>query len=152
MSEPVRTPRRAAGALVGLSALAALTAAAPARATDLIVTVANMRSADGDVHVSVYDDPRAFPKGSGMLKEIVVKATAPTTVVTFPGLRPGTYALAAFHDENGNREFDKNFLGMPLEDYAFSNDAPVFLSAPGFDAAAFAVAGDVVRVTMPMKR
>lgn len=124
----------------------------PARATDLRVTITNMRSADGNVHVSVYDNPETFPKSDGMLKELVVKAAAPTTAVVFPGLKPGTYAVAAFHDENGDRKFDKGFLGMPQEDYAFSNDAPVFLSAPGFDAAAFAVAGDVARVSIPMKR
>lgn len=151
MQGTISKPRRRAAAFAGVL-ITALSAPSPAGATDLTVVITNMRSADGNVHVSVYDNPETFPKSDGMLKELIVKAGAPTLEVVFPGLAPGTYAAAAFHDENGDGKFDKGFLGLPQEDYAFSNDAPVFLSAPGFDAAAFAVAGDVARISMPMKR
>ena len=32
------------------------------------------------------------------------------------------YTVVVYHDENGNEEFDKNFLGIPKESYGFSNN------------------------------
>ncbi|MBI3114292.1 MAG: DUF2141 domain-containing protein [Rhodospirillales bacterium] len=133
-------------------AVAVLSAPAAALATDLRVTITGLDSDAGNVHVSVYDNPETFPKSTGMLREQVVKAQAPMPEVTFPGLAPGTYAVAAFHDENGNRKFDQGFLGLPLEDYGFSNDPMVILSAPDFQESAFTISGDVAVITVRMKR
>ncbi|MFH6983556.1 DUF2141 domain-containing protein [Marinoscillum sp. 108] len=44
--------------------------------------------------------------------------------VTFEGLPSGEYAISIYHDENGNGQLDANFMGIPTEDYAFSNNAP----------------------------
>ena len=52
-------------------------------------------------------------------------------------LKKKSYAIAVYHDENDNDSFDQGFLGIPLEDYAFSNNAAVFLGPPSFDDAAF---------------
>jgi len=133
-------------------AVAAASEPASALATDLRVTITGMRSGDGNVHVSVYDRPQTFPKSSGILREQVVKARAPMLDVTFPDLAPGVYAVAAFHDENSNRTFDQGFLGIPLEDYGFSNDPTVILSAPDFEESSFAITGAVAAIAVRMKR
>ena len=148
IGSPPSPRRRFAFAL----AVAALAAPDAALATDLRVVITEMRSGDGNVHVSVYDNPETFPKSSGMLKELIVKARAPSLEVTFAGLASGTYAVAAFHDANGNRKFDQGFLGLPLEDYGFSNDPAVIISAPDFRESAFTIAGALAVVTVRMKR
>jgi uncharacterized protein (DUF2141 family) len=56
--------------------------------------------------------------------------------------------MAVFHDENGNGEFDQGFLGIPLEGYAFSNGARVFLGPPSFDSAKFQVGADPLTLTI----
>jgi uncharacterized protein (DUF2141 family) len=38
-------------------------------------------------------------------------------------LPAGDYAFAVYHDANGNGKLDRNGVGMPTEDYAFSNNA-----------------------------
>ncbi len=68
----------------------------------------------------------------------------------FRGLAPGRYAVAVYHDENGNGEFDQGFFGIPLEGYAFSNGATAFFSAPGFDEAAVTVGEGVTEITIEM--
>ncbi len=35
----------------------------------------------------------------------------------------GKYAVSAVYDENSNEEMDTNFMGIPTENYGFSNDA-----------------------------
>jgi len=44
-----------------------------------------------------------------------------------------------FHDENNNALLDKNFFGIPTENYGFSQNVRGTLGAPEFEAAAFSV-------------
>ena len=49
----------------------------------------------------------------------------------------GNYAIKVFHDENSNGELDSNFLGIPLEDYGFSNNASSWFGPPSWERAKF---------------
>ena len=115
-------------------------------AADLVVTVSGLKNDRGDLHVALYDNPAAFPNSDGMRTETRVAITNRRAELTFPGLTPGHYAIAAYHDENGNDSFDQGLFGLPLEDYAFSNDATVFFAPPSFDEAAFTVQGPVTGI------
>ena len=57
----------------------------------------------------------------------------------------GEYAIAAFLDTNANNKMDKNFIGIPKEQYGFSNNAMGRMSAPSFDQAKFSVEGDTIQ-------
>ena len=65
-------------------------------------------------------------------------------------LPAGDYAFAVFHDANSNGKLDKNMLGMPTEDYAFSNNALGKMGPPSFEQARISLpaAGATVRVTL----
>ena len=53
----------------------------------------------------------------------------------------GEYAISLFVDFNGNKKIDKNFFGIPREQYGFSNNVMGRMSAPTFDQAKFMVTG-----------
>jgi uncharacterized protein (DUF2141 family) len=53
----------------------------------------------------------------------------------------GEYAFTLYVDFNGNQKIDKNFLGIPKEQYGFSNNVMGRMSPPTFDQAKFAIAG-----------
>ena len=53
----------------------------------------------------------------------------------------GEYAFTLYVDFNGNQKLDKNFLGIPKEQYGFSNNVMGRMSPPTFDQAKFAIAG-----------
>ena len=57
----------------------------------------------------------------------------------------GEYAIAFFIDTNGNKKLDKNFLGIPKEQFGFSNNAMGTLSAPTFEQAKFTVTGNTTQ-------
>ncbi|MDC0230761.1 DUF2141 domain-containing protein [Aureispira] len=44
----------------------------------------------------------------------------------------GKYTLALFHHCSSNGIFDKNFLGIPIERYGFSNNVDPMFSAPSY--------------------
>ena len=132
-----------------LAALAGLLAG-PARSAELNVTVSGLRSGLGEVHVAVYDAAGRFPKDGEYLTAKAVAAAAGKVTVTFKDLAAGKYALAVYHDENGNREFDQGILGVPLEGYGFSNAASAFFGPPDFAAAAVTIAEPASNITVRM--
>jgi uncharacterized protein (DUF2141 family) len=112
--------------------------ATSAQAAALTITVDEIRSAQGDIRLSLYAAPAEWPDKSTKDHDFVTKAQA-GRVVFHLDVPPGTYAVNGFHDENGNGKFDTSLVGIPEEGYFFSNDVRPFLSAPGFDAAKFTV-------------
>jgi uncharacterized protein (DUF2141 family) len=110
-------------------------AAGPAQAGELLLTITGLRSTDGVVRVALFDRPEAFPRGEPVM-DLIVPAEPDAVVAAFPMLPAGIYAVAFYHDENDNHTFDRSSLGLPLEGYGFSNDAPVYLSPPSFNSAA----------------
>jgi len=56
----------------------------------------------------------------GVLGKITPKKTA---TCVFKDVKPGVYAISAFHDENNNNDLDRNFLGIPKEDWCTSRNA-----------------------------
>ena len=115
--------------------------AAAGHAADLEVELQGIDSADGQVLVALHrETPRAdFPSDATVVANAAAPAATDTVVVVFRGLPAGTYAVAAFHDANGDGELNANFVGMPTEGYGFSNDARGFMGPPAFDEAAFSL-------------
>ena len=62
----------------------------------------------------------------------------------------GIYALAIYQDENKNGKIDKNFLGIPTEHYAFSNDYKPTIKAPAFKDCKFPYNEKTNSITMRM--
>jgi uncharacterized protein (DUF2141 family) len=117
---------------------------------DLTVTVTSLRNANGDVHIAVYDRADAFPESEGMISEVKVAISGNQARHVFKNLRPAFYAVAVYHDENANHDFDTGFLGLPLEGYAFSSGARVFLGPPSFDEAKFALPAEGAEAVIKM--
>lgn len=141
---------RLAGGLAVL-ATALWLGAASAMAVELRVKVVGLRSADGTVHFALYDRAQGFATEEGMIGGTQVKARAEGVVGVFDGVTPGTYAVAVYHDESGNGAFDQGLFGLPLEDFGFSNDAPVWLGPPDFEDAAFVVEGKFIEITIHLE-
>ncbi|SOB87021.1 Uncharacterized conserved protein, DUF2141 family [Sphingomonas guangdongensis] len=141
-----------------LSAAALLLATAPAAQAAcegvtgagkvrLTVAATTLRNAKGEVAVTVYpDDRKRFLAKGGKLLRARVPANAPVTEACF-WLAPGHYAVATYHDENGDRDFNRTLFTIK-EGFGFSNDAPTTLGLPSFDKVRFAVGqqGGTVRV------
>lgn len=111
-----------------------LAAVVPAAASELTVTVMGIRNSAGQMRLALFNNPVDFPSGKSVVTRNLPAREGEMTVI-FEGLTPGPYALALHHDENNNGKMDLSLLGLPQEGYGFSNDAPVFLGAPPFDAA-----------------
>jgi uncharacterized protein (DUF2141 family) len=52
-------------------------------------------------------------------------------------LEYGFYAIKIFHDENSNGKLDLNFLGIPTENYGYSNNVSAWFGQPDWEKAKF---------------
>lgn len=117
------------------------------------VSVTDLRSSKGVVRACMTPLPGHFPKcrGDAAAYRKVLAAADETLEFSFTGVRPGRYAIALLHDENGNGKADRVLGMMPREGFGFSRDAPVRMAPPKFEDAAFEVAAGPVSQTIRMR-
>ena len=93
---------------------------------------------NGTVYIAIYNDTKSFEKDNGDKKTYVKSIIEKVNTVRFIkkiDLEEGVYAISLFIDSNANNKLDYNFLGIPKEQYGFSNNARNRFSAPAFSQA-----------------
>ena len=119
-----------------------------AGATDLTVTVNGIRNASGSISAGIYNSESSFAKATEALVLVRIKAAQGSVGFTVHDLTPGQYAVAAYHDENGNGKLDFDPTGVPTEGYGVSNGASNPLAPPEFAKAAFELRDQTKSVTI----
>ncbi len=99
------------------------------------VKITNISSDTGTLYVALHNSENTWLGDRYM--NTIAKSTNGVATVTFNEVPKGVYAIAVWHDENDNQIFDTNFLGIPKEATAASNNATGFMSAPKWQDAKF---------------
>ena len=119
-------------------------ASSASKAFTLTIQVEGVDKDGGNIGVLVFNSTKGWPEDRfAALKDIVVPAHPGAVTVTVPNLQPGEYAVAIAHDVNKNHKVDKNFFGIPKEQWGMSNNPHATLKAPPFDKAKFPLAHDL---------
>lgn len=115
--------------------------AAPSAAGGGRITAAfdGLQGRTGYLRVSLFN-ANGFPDGVPLARrDISLQALGAKTLaslkITFGGLKPGTYAVCAFHDRNGSGKLTQNFLGIPQEEWGMSGNPHPRYRAPRFGEA-----------------
>lgn len=106
------------------------------------VHVKNVDSTSGQVNVALYDSDETFLSFDKVLKSRSAPAHKGIVTLQIEDLPIGEYALAVFHDENGNGKLDTNWLGIPKEKVAFSRAKMKTFGPPKYKECAFQVNSD----------
>lgn len=106
----------------------------PAAAGGLRLAIEGVRNDKGLVRVAICGTEACYRDRTGFAVSIAPSARAGTVMVELPDLEPGAYTVMLFHDEDGDNEFDQNFLGLPREGFGFSNNRRPFLAPPAYDS------------------
>ena len=95
------------------------------------VTVEKVRSSSGTIKVELYNgESKKALKKRDKIARTRVKAQQGETSLCLSAPSEGEYAIALYHDENDNKKFDRNFMGIPREGFGFSNNPPIGLGLP----------------------
>jgi len=125
-----------------LLALITASAASDAAGDAITVPVIGLRNDQGQVACTLYASADGFPANpQKAVARQIVTISSRTAACFFDNVHPGSYAITAMHDENGNGKLDKNFLGMPTEGYGASRDARGRMGPPKWEDAVFQFAG-----------
>jgi uncharacterized protein (DUF2141 family) len=96
----------------------------------------------GTAFIAIYNNSLDFNSGDESknrityaLKENVKKGSFSKVVM----VEEGTYGVKIYIDKNNNNKFDFNIIGIPKEQFGFSNDAISLLGPPSFKNASFDV-------------
>lgn len=104
------------------------------------VKVTGLESTDGQVMCSIFRGAEGFPSDHRhAVGRAQVRIEGSSVTIPFRGLEPGEYAVAVFHDANGNNKLDKGLFGAPTEGWGVSNNPSARLRAPRFSEASFTV-------------
>ena len=129
----------------------ALSASANSSST-LTINVDGLRNRKGQVCLSVFAASIGFPsKTTNAVQSQCIKITDAPLRVTLGQLQPGSYAVAVLHDENNDRQPNRNFLGIPKEGFGFSRNPAIRFGPPKFAASAVPVKGSSTNIQIQLK-
>ena len=136
-------------------AMGIVVAAAPVWAADggTIAFSMTVQAKKGPIYCHLFANDKGFPMDlSKSQTKVVAKVKGTQATCRFAKVKPGTYAIMAFHDLNSNGKLDTNWIGMPKEGVVSSNNAKGRMGPPSFKDASFKVAdGAVVEQTLTLK-
>jgi uncharacterized protein (DUF2141 family) len=140
-----------AGTIVGAAFGASRGEADTAPADVLSIRLVGLRNDHGRSGCELYGSAKGFPADPrAALQSVWCPIANSESVCRFDPVPAGTYAVACFHDENGNGKCDTGFLGIPTEGTVVSNNAKGFMGPPSFSAAKFAFSGRSTELRLKM--
>lgn len=111
-----------------------------AQNSKLTINVSGLKNNLGTLTAELYSSKEKFLKTSYKKGSATIQSNAAS--VTFSDIPKGEYTVMVYHDENNNGKLDKNFIGMPKEPVACSNNAKGFMGPPKYEEAKFKITAD----------
>lgn len=105
----------------------------------LTIELAGLAEAQGNIYISVYDNEDDW-LGEDTIAYVEVSirdSLVNELVVADVDLPVGDYAVSIYYDKNGNGDLDTNFIGIPKEPVALSNNAKPRFGPPKYKDAVF---------------
>jgi len=113
------------------------------------LTIKGIDEPKGEVRIAMFNSEEKYTKDP--LHAVVMTVEEKECVWTLDSLPQGEYAIAVYHDKNTNGELDTNFLGIPKEDYGFSNNARRKFGPAKWGDAKFTVKGSETSIEILVK-
>lgn len=126
----------------GLTALASLAVCAALWAQDagtVRLEITGLKDASGDIYIAVYDSDDAWLGDETVMQQkVAIGEALDGELLRYELQLPaGEYAFSIFYDANNNGELDTNFIGIPNEPIAISNNARPRFGPPSYEDAVF---------------
>ena len=103
----------------------------------LTVIINGFDNAEGNCRFGIDDSKKVFEREDSVWIGKVLPINNKEVIVVIDSLAFGEYAIRVFHDKNENMIIDTNILGIPTEDYGYSNDASGWFGPPSWEKAKF---------------
>lgn len=103
----------------------------------LEIIITGFSNNDGDCWFALDNSEEVFESEDTVWIGKILPIENRQVIVIIDSLKYGEYAIRVFHDENKNGKLDTDFLGIPDEDYGFSNNVSSWFGPPSWKRAKF---------------
>jgi len=104
----------------------------------LTAKVVGLRNDKGRVGCVLFNSPDGYPNDRDkVFRRVWAPIRNASASCEFGPLPGGTYAVVYFHDEDMTGKMRKNWMGIPEEEFGFSNNVRAKITSPSFDATSF---------------
>ena len=103
----------------------------------LTVVIKGFENETGDCRFALDNSEEVYERDDSVWIGKELPIVNKEVVVTIDSLEFGEYAIRVFHDENKDNIVNTNILGIPTEDYGYSNNASGWFGPPSWEKAKF---------------
>lgn len=109
----------------------------PSGNPQLTIKIQNIEVIEGDIRIGFFNTSDKFLKQGKTFRNYKIVVNNNTETIMINDLPKGEYAFMLYHDKNADGELNRNFLGIPKEPFAFSNNVKPKLALPTFEDCKF---------------
>lgn len=131
-----------------LAAVICMSTPVVAQAAQINLTITGVRNSSGIVRCGLFDSAAGFREPGREMSKATGAIRGDRSSCTFKSVPDGTYAIAVFHAERGERKVDVGMFGKPKQGVGFSRNPSITFGPPSFNAASFIVRGAPVNLTI----
>ncbi len=103
----------------------------------LEIQIDNIKENKGKIEIGVFNTGDRFLEADQAYKNYSIEVKNKKAVLVIEDLPAGNYAISLYHDENDDDKCNRNFIGIPKEPYAFSNNVKPRFSPPSYEDCQF---------------
>lgn len=104
---------------------------------NLTIRITGFENNNGNCWFALDNDKNIFEEGSSVYIGKILPIKNWEVIIEINSLNFGEYAIKVFHDKNNNGKLDTDFLGIPKENYGYSNNARSWFGPPSWQKAKF---------------
>ena len=119
---------------------------------NLTVNIGGLKNQKGQICFSLFDSSKGFPGDKNRALEAkCVKLKNASVPFKLGSVKAGSYAVAIFHDVNGDGTLNRNSFGIPKEGFGFSGNPRIITGPPKFSDSAVIVAGTNTNIDIQLQ-
>ncbi|MBL7816917.1 MAG: DUF2141 domain-containing protein [Saprospiraceae bacterium] len=118
----------------------------------LTVNVTGIDTEGGSIRVAIFNSQDKFLDKNGFVYRQVAPVGNNKSVKVSFNIPHATYAVTCYHDINDNHILDQNYMGIPQEPYAMSNNVNIKWRRPTFDETKFVFSKPTQTINFELKR
>ena len=104
---------------------------------NLNIKITGFENDKGDCWFALDNSERVYESKDSVFIGKILPIINRGVSLKIDSLEYGVYAIRVFHDENSNGILDLNFLGIPMEEYGYSNNVSAWFGPPKWEKTRF---------------
>jgi uncharacterized protein (DUF2141 family) len=115
------------------------------------IHVSGLKCQPSTLHVAVFDSAEGFPSPGRSRTTRTIPTSSAAVDLSLSLAEMSANGVAVFQDLNGDGKLTKNFFGIPVEPYGFSNNARSQYGPPPFSEVAFIVSDESLSIEISLR-